>query len=237
MAGFFDWLGDALGLNKGKGTIDAANQNRELVTQYGQQAGGILDAGLGEARGFLDQINGLTSLGPGANDIYRSALGLADPSIAQSAFRASPGYQFSVDQSLDALDRRAASRGMLDSGNTNLDTIDYVTGRADQEFGNWLTNLTGGIDRNLRSLGDLATFTEGGTDRRLGLAGDVTSGLLAANNQAGAGREAGQGSLLDLVGTIVGIGGKVAGGGLGLPMGVGGVGAGFKMPAFGGYGR
>lgn len=241
MAGFFDWIGDALGLNKGKATINAANENKGLIANYGQQAGGILDTGLGEAKSYLDQINGMTTVGPGTNSIYQSALGTSGDggAAAKAAFQTSPGYQFQMDQGQQALMRSAAARGELQSGETGLDTMRFSQGLADQEFGNWLANLTGGIDRSTRSLGDLATFTEGGTDKRLGLAGDVTSGLLAANNQIGAGGEAGQGALLDLIGTVVGIGGKVAGGGLGgLGGGLGGIGGvgGMKLPGFG-YGR
>jgi hypothetical protein len=54
-----------------------------------------------------------------------NALGLNGPqgnAAATAAFQSSPGYDFKVNQSLDALDRRAASRGMLGSGNTTLDT-------------------------------------------------------------------------------------------------------------------
>ena len=55
----------------------------------------------------------------------------------------------------------------------------------------------------------------GGLDFESGLA----SGYMGANNQVAAGKEAGQGAMLDALGTIVGIGGRIAGGG-----------------AFGGYG-
>ena len=60
---------------------------------------------------------------------------------ARAAFRTSPGYDFSLNSGLDALDRRAASRGKLASGNTNLDTINFAKGLADQEWGNYVSRL------------------------------------------------------------------------------------------------
>ena len=60
---------------------------------------------------------------------------------ARAAFRASPGYEFSLNSGLDALDRRAASRGMLASGNTNIDTLNFAKGLADQEWGNYVSRL------------------------------------------------------------------------------------------------
>lgn len=39
MAGIFDTIGDWLGLNKGKATIEAAGQNKKLINQLGKPAG------------------------------------------------------------------------------------------------------------------------------------------------------------------------------------------------------
>ncbi len=233
MAGFFDWIGDALGLNKGQATIEAANKNTGLINSFAGTAGNTLRSGLDKAGGFLNEAEGLTDLGPNANNVYRSALGLGDPSIARTAFQSSPGYQYALDQGEQAILRNRAATGSLSSGGTDIDLMRHGVGLADQDFDQWLGNLTGGIDRNTARLGDLAGFWEGGLDRQLNLDSGVTSGLLAANNQVAAGEEAGQGRLLDLINTIVGVTGKVAG----MAPGVGGVGGGFKMPSFGGYGR
>ena len=73
-----------------------------------------------------------------------NALGLngaAGNEAATNAFQAGPGYQFALDQGLQALNRNAASRGMLASGNNTQDIIKYAQGLANQEYGNWQNRL------------------------------------------------------------------------------------------------
>jgi hypothetical protein len=238
MADFFTMIGDMIGLNKGRGTIDAANRNQGLIDQYATNAGSTLQGGLGRAGGFLTEAEGLTDLGPNANSIYRSAITGDDGGVAaRGAFQSSPGYRYALDQGEQAILRNRAATGSLSSGGTDIDLMRHGVGLADQDFDQWLSRLTGGIDRNRSALGDLATFTQGGTGMELDLMGDVTGSNLAVNNQIAAGEEAGQGRLLDLIGTIVGVGGKAMGGGFGgFGGGVGGVGGGLKVPMFG-YGR
>ena len=79
-----------------------------------------------------------------------------------------------VDQSLDALDRRAASRGMLNSGNTSLDTIDYVSGVANQEYGSYLDRLFG-----------QQQFGAGIAGQRAGIQTGTGAGLAGIATQAG----------------------------------------------------
>ena len=92
----------------------------------------------------LGEFDPYTAGGGAAAGLYGDALGLggADGTTrATGAFQTSPGYNFMVDQGLQALDRRAASRGMLASGNNQIDTLGYVSGLANQEYGNWLDRL------------------------------------------------------------------------------------------------
>lgn len=56
-------------------------------------------------------------------------------------FQASPGYQFALDQGLRAIQRSAAGRGMLDSGQTLKALMQYGQGLANQEYGNYLNRL------------------------------------------------------------------------------------------------
>lgn len=81
-----------------------------------------------------------------AAGMYSDALGLngaGGNARAVGAFQVGPGYQFAMDQGLNSLDRRAASRGMLASGNNSIDTINYSQGLANQEYGGWLDRLNG----------------------------------------------------------------------------------------------
>lgn len=206
-------LGDFLGLNKGNATVDAANLNRGVIGDYDTRATGIVNKGARQARGYLNDALDLTGLG-GGSTLYADAIGVngADGSArAQDAFTASPGYQFQLDQGLQALDRRNAMSGRLSSGNADIDTLTYANGLASQDWNQWLSNLTGGVDRAIglnRDLSGLATDT---ANARLGVAGDVASGLTDANNMMAGGKEANQGWGMDLLKNIVGIGGAFAG--------------------------
>lgn len=80
----------------------------------------------------------------GAPQMQADALGLggaAGNERATDAFQAGPGYQFALDQGLEALNRNAASRGMLASGNNTQDILKYSQGLANQEYGNYLNRL------------------------------------------------------------------------------------------------
>lgn len=60
---------------------------------------------------------------------------------ATSAFRASPGYQYRVDQALDQVARKASATGALASGNTLTALQDRAGNEADQEFGTYYGRL------------------------------------------------------------------------------------------------
>jgi hypothetical protein len=184
------WLGDFLGINKGNATVDAAGENRDIVTEYGNTGRRIINRGANEAEGYLTNILGLSGYTPGQ-----------DP---REAFTASPGYDFQMDQGLQALDRRAAASGRFSSGNADLDTLKFSQGLASQDWNQWLDRVTGG-------LGGLANLSTGTANARLGLEGDVASGLTSANNMMAGGQEANQGWGMNLLSNVAKIGGSFMG--------------------------
>lgn len=108
-----------------------------------------------------------TQAGDAATGAYSDALGLGGAEgnkRSTSAFQAGPGYQFSLDEGLKALDRSALARGMFSSGNHSQDIIDYSQGRANQEFGGY-------IDRLGRLSGQGLDAAGGQTGRQGSLAG------------------------------------------------------------------
>jgi hypothetical protein len=128
---------------------DAAENRVRGYTQGYAQAGSALSQGLGNALDTYGRaaapFAGLTETGNGilgsTSDAYKDALGLngsAGAARARQRFQTSPGYDFALNQGLDQIDRRAASRGMLGSGNTNADATNYATGLANQEWNNTL---------------------------------------------------------------------------------------------------
>lgn len=62
---------------------------------------------------------------------------LANSLTTGAGFTESPDYQFRLSQGLDALDRSAAARGKLISGDQMRAISDYGQGSASQEYGNW----------------------------------------------------------------------------------------------------
>jgi hypothetical protein len=106
-------------------------------------------------------------------------LGLNGPDAATSAmnnFQTSPGYQFSRDQGLRAVDAGAAASGLLRSGATLKAEQTFGTGLADQEFTNYYNRLY-----NLSNLGENAAAKTG--------ANAVTTGSGIAQTDASAGQQ------------------------------------------------
>jgi hypothetical protein len=57
------------------------------------------------------------------------------------ALRATPGYNFMMDQGTEALNRRAAASGMLGSGAAAKGLLQYGQGLADQTYNNYMNRL------------------------------------------------------------------------------------------------
>ena len=104
-------------------------------------------------------------------------LGLNGPGAASTAmgnFQTSPGYQFSMDQGLRAVDAGAAASGFARSGAALKAEQTFGTGLADQEFSNYYNRLF-----SLANLGENAAAKTGANavTTGQGIAGtDVSSG-------------------------------------------------------------
>ena len=149
-------------------TSGFGSARRNLGAGYGAASGavgagardalGYLDEGsraalgaLGQARGDLAANGGayapLTDLAArfrAGSQLYADALGLggADGNArAAAAFTAGPGYDFTLNQGLDAINRRRNAAGSLTSGNADIDALKYGQGLANQTYQQWLTNL------------------------------------------------------------------------------------------------
>jgi len=131
--------------------IEAANK----VTDAGI---GDLDAALAAALGALDtgqqtatgalsaNLDPYANAGRGALETLMAAFGLGGPqgnANALSQFQTGPGYGFAMDQGVQALDRSAAARGGLYSGAQGKALTGFGQGLANQEWGNWLSQLSG----------------------------------------------------------------------------------------------
>lgn len=205
----------------------AANANRGLYDTYNSQGTANINAGYDAAQGNLTNALGayapLAALGKkygAGTDLYLDALGTngaAGNARATGSFQAGPGYQFALDQGLNALNRRRAAGGMLDSGNSDLDAIKFGTGLADQTYGDWLTRLGGLVNPEMAATSGAATGQAGvyggqaalDTGRATDLTsilGNTTSGQANANNLQAQGEAAGAKNLLGLGSSILGLG-------------------------------
>jgi hypothetical protein len=209
--GFF---GDMFG---GAAEKEAADKNRALYGDYQNKGSGYLSTGYTNAKGDLNSALGayqplsdLAKKYTGGTDMYLNALGLngqTGSDAATAAFQKGPGYEFTLGQGLDAINRRRAAGGMLNSGNADIDAQKFGTGLADQTWNGWLSNLQG-VNQNALSAtsgaaagqagayGSMANLETTNAGDQIGLLGNTTSGMASANNTEAAGRAAGAKNLL-----------------------------------------
>ncbi len=158
---------------------EAAAQARIAGLNAGyDKASSAIDAGKANADDAygraLVPFTALYDTGQQGLNAYADALGLngaAGNARATAAFQNNPGYQAQLDTGLQAIDRGAAARGMLSSGNTLA---------AEQKYGDDLANQS--WQSYLNSFSPLST-----------LAGQGAQGIAGVSNaQAGTDYLAGQ---------------------------------------------
>lgn len=94
--------------------------------------------------------------------------------------RGLPGYQFAQEQGVQALDRGAAARHMLNSGRGSKDLLRFGTGLADQTYGNQWQRLLGLSQQGLGATGAQA----GVGGQQIGLEQQGLQGQLGARTTA-----------------------------------------------------
>lgn len=104
-----------------------------------------------------------------------------------SGFRADPGYQWSQQQGLQALDRSAAARGSLFSGGADADRIAFGQGLASQQFGDWYNRqaaLAGVGQTTANQLGQFGAQNAANQGNALIGAGNARASAYQQQNQA-----------------------------------------------------
>jgi hypothetical protein len=203
---------------------NAANQTYDAQ----QDAIGKL---LGYGTEYAQQLQGLS----GAYDPYTRTGGIANEQLQKllsdpSSLRHLPGYQFAQDQGIQALDRSAKARGMLESGRQDKDLLRFSTGLADQTYGNQLSRLMGLTQMGIGATGAKNATAGQGYQGMLGArqsayGGDYGSAATRGGMLYGSSPTIGQGDIAaanaqasgvqNLLGVGAFLGGKIAGGGLG----------------------
>lgn len=107
-------------------------------TQLNQKP--YLDAGSTSISKLMEHLNDGT-FGPGSNAAFKA------PTLDEA--RSTPGYQFTKDQGLRAVDAGAAARGGALSGGAVKAELGYATGLADSTYGNVFNRSLAGYQANL----------------------------------------------------------------------------------------
>jgi len=180
------------------------------LSQYGDQQNlGLSALGQAHAQGRADLTNGYNQAvgyldpwaqaGGAANTMYSNSLGLngaAGNDAARSAFQASPGYEWQVNQATDAAARNANSLDMAASGNTLAALATLGQNLANQEYSGWQDRLSGlgqqgfaaaqGLSNAANQYGQgLAGLTQAFGQNTASLYGKGASDMLGANLGAG----------------------------------------------------
>lgn len=155
----------------------------------------------------------------GGNQAYGNLLalsGVGGPGAMQTAsdqFRSSPGYMEGLNEGIGAIDRSAAGRGGIMSGNTLRDLTRFGNDYASKGFGDYYNRIAG-----IANQGYNATGATAGARQNLGqgVAGiQQNEGNQLANADLASG-----GFLQNLIGSGLGAAGYALGGGFGNGFGV-----------------
>lgn len=197
-------------ISAGKGNAAGyLNQNPELYQGAYDKAQGLLDSAYQDAKSSMsgsgDYYQPFYNTGVSANTAYANAMGLNGAEgyqEAQNNFRVNPGYQFQMDQALDAVNRNAAARGGLASGNNTVDLMTRAQGLADQSWNNYLSGLNTSVNTGMQAAQGLSNTQQNLSSlaSNYGAQGaSLAQGLgdrLAGNNSSLASNEMGAAGLL-----------------------------------------
>lgn len=150
--------------------------------------------------------------GTNALNAYNYEMGLGDKPQGHGGFQTTPGYDFRMQQGVNALEGSAAASGGLYSGRTMKALQDYGQGTASQEYGNYMNRLSGLAGSGQSAAGQQATAA-GNLGQSVGAAyGDIGNAQAAgAIGQANA-WSGGINNALSTYGYMQGMGGAGGGG-------------------------
>lgn len=131
-------------------------------------------------------------------------------------FLKSPGFEFRKQEGVDALDRSAAARGQLLSGQQRKEVLDFGQNLASAEFNSFVDRLASfaGIGQTtgaqIGQLGANAALAQGSFIQQAG--GQRASGLIGAANALAAGQARHENNAISIFSAAAGAGGGAAGG-------------------------
>lgn len=192
-----------------KTQANAANQAAATQLKMYEQTRSDLSPFMSAGTGALGQLANIFGFGPGGN-------GTPNASAALSQLTQMPGYQFGLDQGVQALDRSAASKGLVLSGAQLKDAQTFGQGYAQQQawqpYVSELNSISGLGENAAAGVGSAGTTAGQGIANSQLAAGQATaSGQVAGANQLtsalGSLTGSGNGSISNLLSSYGGIGG------------------------------
>lgn len=137
--------------------------------------------------------------------------------FTEKEFQADPGYAFRLKEGLRALDRSAAARGGLLSGNQLRGVTEYGQNLASQEYTNAFNRYQAERAARMQPLQSLAGVGQSASNTLAGAAGQLGTGIANAYGQLGAGTASAYGQLGQNVGAnLIGAGNARASGYMGM---------------------
>jgi hypothetical protein len=132
----------------GNMAASAANRAAQMQQEEATRARAALSPWVAAGGGAIGKVTNLLGLGTLKTDGGNYNTYGLDPAGAKETqqqaladFETSPGYQFRMDEGSKALDRSAASRGLLRSGAHQKAITAFGQGIASEEYGNYMDNL------------------------------------------------------------------------------------------------
>ncbi len=171
-----------------------AGENRALGEQYTTASLGDLDSALASALGEMsggtdaakEYLSPYADAGTKSLSQIMDLMGLNGPEAAQAAkanFTTTPGYEFRVGEGVKALDRSASAQGGLYSGAAGRALTQYGQDIGSEEYGNYISGLSGLVSGGQNAAGGLSNLTAGlGSDRASAILG---TGANKANVRTG----------------------------------------------------
>jgi hypothetical protein len=179
--GLFDFFSDKPAKEAAAARVAAQNAGYSQLSDLYGKATDALTSNTGQATSLYQPL--VQSTGQGSQ-AYADATGANGPeglARARANFTATPGYQEGLDMTVDQNDRRLASRGMLNSGNTLLDTTKLATDYASQKYNSYVSGLQPYLGANQSAVGGEAGLYSG--------LGTGLAGLYSQQGQAAQGAQ------------------------------------------------
>lgn len=194
MAGLFDLFSNDNAEQAAQQRNQGLQQGYDALSGLAGQGRDALTQNYGNASSLYSNLINSNTAGANAYGDASGANGAAGYGRATANFQANPGYQFQMDQGLQALDRTHAAAGNLNSGNADTDTLKYATGLANQSYTGYLAGLqpylggqqqavagAAGVDTGLGNALN-SSYTGQGTAANANLTGQGASDAAATMN-------------------------------------------------------